>query len=414
MIIEFGILSYKLLLLLLYPIFYLISNIILPKDESPLYQGFSKSLGYLLSGLFYLFIKYRSGKSKKLLFTLEKTEDKTTAISQVYAENQNIIKKRKIKKLKSILTLSLTNMIPTIIEIIFLKLLHSDESFLSSFRILSILVFLSFFSKVFLNSRIYRHQNISLVIIYTSLLFIFSMHIIQLYIQNNLDFLNFNNLLNLLYSILLFGFYALYDVLVKKHFEFHSTNPYHLMFLIGLFNFILIIPLDLFVYVYNDKDLFGLEIINQIQKFFELYNPIFFLRFILDIISGFLWIAGIILTLYYFTPCHIIISFIFLQYLFKCIELIKKQEKYEWYLILINFILYSIIFISSLIYNEIIIVHLWSMQKNTFKYISIRQKLEFENSLDNYEGNLIKNNILNDKSFDEEEGIEENEKQCYY
>ena len=55
------------------------------------------------------------------------------------------------------------------------------------------------------------------------------------------------------------------------------------------------------------------------------------------------------------------------------------------------------------LHNEIIIIHLWSLEENTFKYISFRQKLEFEDLLDSYEGNLSKqNSISSDTSLDED------------
>ena len=41
-------------------------------------------------------------------------------------------------------------------------------------------------------------------------------------------------------------------------------------------------------------------------------------------------------------------------------------------------LLYCIILFSSLIYNEIIIIKFYSMEENTYKYIVLRQKKEFE------------------------------------
>ena len=74
---------------------------------------------------------------------------------------------------------------------------------------------------------------------------------------------------------------------------------------------------------------------------------------------------------------------------------------------------YVVIIFSGLIYNEVIIINLWSMEVNTFKYISFREKLEIKNSINNYKENL--NNQNNDEgfllSFDEvRENEEEKEK----
>ena len=406
MIIECNIFSYKLLLLLLYPIFYSITKLIIFKNASPLYKSFTYTVGYLLAGLFYLLILFRSGKNKNLSIP-KNLEGRPSAITQVYEETQKTVKQAKIKKFISIILLSLINMVPMIIKILVLN--HEVSGIFSgNLRLLSAILFFSIFSKIFLNSKIYRHQYTSLITIYFCLLILL---IIEIFIQihnNSFNFADFGIIL--LYFVALYGFYALYDVLVKNHFETHPTNPYYLMFFVGLFNFILIIPLDLVIYLYDEKgETFGLDIINQIIK---LYEPTLFLWFILDIICKFLWLLGIILTLYYFTPCHQNISLTLVQLLSKCTGWITKTENDKGYLVFIYLFLYGIIFFSSLIYNELVIIHLWSMETNTFKYISLRQRLESESLLNYYENSLIKLNNTSDlsSSFDGDEEAEEKEK----
>ena len=384
--VEFGILSYKLLLLLLYPIIYQIRKYVLNKETSPLYEFFMSSISYLLAGFVYLLILYRTRKLKKLSFTIENSQNKLTAINQIYLENKDIIEQRKIKKIISIFFLSLINMIPMIAETLDLNI-KLYEILAQSLGISSGFLFYILFSKILLKSKIYKHQLISLFIIsFCSLIFLF----IDIYTHVFKKFFDIISLVViLLYCILVFGFYALYNVLVKKHFEFYSTNPYYLMFFVGLFSLILIIPLELFVVFYKKKSFLGLDIIKQIKDLSLEGLSTFILKFIFDIISKFIWLVGLILILYYFTPCHFIISLTFLQFSSKCIIWISDKNN-EWYFILIYIFLYDIVIFSSLIYNEIIIIHLWSMEKNTFKYISLRQKLELENSINNYEENLTR------------------------
>ena len=62
--IECGIINYKLIIPLIYPLFYQIRRIIHKNDEKPFLQFFTNYLGYLLSGLIYLFIKWRMKKKK--------------------------------------------------------------------------------------------------------------------------------------------------------------------------------------------------------------------------------------------------------------------------------------------------------------------------------------------------------------
>ena len=401
--VEFGNLNKKLLLLLIFPIFFQISNLILPREVSALYYYFTSVLGYLLAGIFYLIILYKSRNYKKEASS-RTTIGRYSILNPLYLENQSVIKQRKIKKLYSIFLLSLINMVPIILENNVLTL-ELYKKFTNSLGVLIIILFYMFFSKIILNLKIYKHQIISLFFI--SVCSIISI-LIDIYFEIDLKPEIFSDcVLTLLCFIVLNGFYSLYSVLIKKHFETHLNSPYNLMFFVGLFSFILIIPLNLFVYFYNEAGkILGKDVINQIIDLYEKYNIKFIFLFIFDIISKFICLVGIIHTIYYFTPCHYIISFIFSQFLFKISEWIrgnsKNEEKDEWYFVLIYVLLYGIIIFSSLIYNEIIIIHLWSMEENTFKYISFRQRLESEDSLlddENLEG---RNTVLSYESIGED------------
>ena len=115
MIIEFGILSYKLLIPLLFPIFNQVRKYILYEDVSSLYRAFTSSIGYSLAGPIYLFVLYRSRKVERL-----STSENPLVINQIYLQNQETIKQHKIKKLISAFWLSLINMIP-VYSAVFLK-----------------------------------------------------------------------------------------------------------------------------------------------------------------------------------------------------------------------------------------------------------------------------------------------------
>ena len=406
MFIEFGILSYKLLLLLLHPIFNQIRVFETHKNTSPLYDSFTSSISYLSAGLVYLLI-FRRSKNLKQSSNQKNTEGTAVAENQKYIDNQmyiekkKVLKERKIKELPLILLLSFINLISMIIETLAAKEIY--ETTTGSLGTLFYILFYVAFSKIILKSKTYNHQYFSLFIIIACLLIYLSIDIIQ--IGKTFNFVTF--LKSIVYFIVVYGLYSLYDVLTKKHFVIYSNIPYELMFYIGLFSLVLLIPLDFFVYIFN-INIFGLDIIDQSIKLFS-SSPIFILWFIFDIIVGFFWLGGIVLTLYYFTPCHFIISETLCQFLTKIIGWIikEKAERDEYYLIIIHCFLYCIIFFSSLIYNEVLILKIWHLELNTFKYISIRQKIEFEN--------LQNNDLLlqstEDAQIDEDE--EKGEKKTY-
>ena len=380
MFIEFGILSYKLLVTLLYPIFYQIRTFIIHKETTPLYNSFMSFMSYFSAGIVYLFVKYRSRDIKKLSSTIEnnRNPERTISVNQIYLEKEDIRKHRKIKKILRIFLLSLINIIPMLIEFYSLSDLYTILS--ESIGVLSAISFYFLFSRIFFKTKIYKHQLISLFTISFCLIFFLVLDIIEI---NKKPF-NINRfIMSLLHYIIVFGLYSLYDALVKKHFEAHSTVPYHLMFFVGLFSLILIILIDVISYHFGNEG-----IIIQIKKF---YRPTFFIWFLFDVVCGFLWLGGIMLTLYYFTPFHFIISEIFSQLFTKCIKWIKKEQNDSLYLIITYIIIYIIIIFSSLIYYEIIIIKLCSMEVNTFKYISSRQRNESQNLEIAYEENLTDN-----------------------
>ena len=209
------------------------------------------------------------------------------------------------------------------------------------------------------------------------------------------------------YYIIFVGIFSLYDVLVKKHFVIHYTDPYYLMFFIGFFSLLLIIPLDLFEYFY-DNEILGLDIINKIKSITET-DRLFLLRFILYIIVGFFWLVGVVLILYYFTPCHFIICRVLSEFLFRCIKGIKElgNGEIKLYFIIIYIVIYFIMFFFSLVYNEVVIIKLWTLEKNTSKYISIRGRIDSTDLIKADEENL--NNPANQPAHNEEDAESDGE-----
>ena len=91
-------------------------------------------------------------------------------------------------------------------------------------------------------------------------------------------------------------------------------------------------------------------------------------------------IAGIILTIYFFTPCHFIISESISQIISTFIGQNLKELSTTRQVFI--YILFFIIFLGSLIYNEIFIINICSLSKNTQKYIIKRQKEETDDIID--------------------------------
>lgn len=383
MLIEFGILNYKLIIPFIYSLFYQIRRII-HEDSKPLYELTTVYLGYLFAGLIYIFIRFRMKKkevinyNKKDKSVNEKDIQILTKInagvySQINIEAQKKKAKKKKKKYLFILLLSLIYLLPLSLETFTTKNINLNYKTGTSF--LYFIFFYVLFSRVILGYQLYNHHFFSLIIIIISMTILL---VIQFIYSESYNFLNL--IFNSLYFIFTISLYSLVNVLEKKYYDIYLGSPYHLMFIIGLISLVIILSYELIILmIFGVKDLFFNGIIYQIKKNIEEYSFLYIFIFIADILSAFLWIGGIHLTIYFFTPCHFIISESLSQIITSIIK--NTFEKYSYTIKIIIYIFYTIVALASLIYNELIIINFGSLSVNTRKKIMLREKDERNKSL---------------------------------
>ena len=405
--IECGIINYKLIIPLIYPLFYQIRRIIHKNDEKPFLQFFTNYLGYLLSGLIYLFIKWRMKKKKVItknndlsdkdvdtivyelndLFvpTFNDSFDRSSTSSfvkvktlvntkTVRSENSNQIALEKIKIEKKnskrkhlfILLLVVIYLIPMLLDAFNPYAFKTSSSVSLFFSIISYVIF----GRLILGMKIYTHQIFALIIILVGNIII----VLLVFIGKETQ----NFILSLLFIVSIVVLFCLYNNLAKRYFNVYMGSPYYLMFVIGLISICLIFPYEVITVIAFGKNTSFNGIFYQMEKNFE-KTSLYPLIFIGDIISAFLWIAGIILTIYFFTPCHFIICESISQILSALISHTLDELSVARQVII--YILFFIIFLGSLIYNEIFIINICSLSKNTQKHIIIRQKEETDNIL---------------------------------
>ena len=151
------------------------------------------------------------------------------------------------------------------------------------------------------------------------------------------------------------------------------------MFIMGLISTILILIYEIITF-----SIFGIDtsfngIFYQFLKNCEKHEFLYILIFLGDIIVTFLWGSGIQLTIYFFTPCHFLISESISQILSTIInDTIFDFPIYEKVII---YIFFGVIIFATLIYNEVFIIKVCSLNKNTKKYIILRQLIDSKNLL---------------------------------
>ena len=404
--IEPGIINYKLIIPMIYPFLYQIRRLIHKEDEKPFYEFFTNYCGYLFSGLIYLIIICRmkqrkiidninSFKTESFLELSPITEDlssksdskntnkkrikkslsltkKPIIHNQINFEKERIHSKNNKKKYLFIFLLTCIYLIPMYLD----SFCSTYESFSfktsSSVSLFFCIIAYVVFSRIILGNKIYKHQLISLIVIIICNV----VSIILLLVGED----NSHLILNIILMAIILSLYALYNTLEKNYFNTFMDSPYHLMFVVGLISLCFILPYEIITVLASSKNEIYNGIFYQIELNFE-KTKLYPLIFVADVISAFLWIAGIHLTVYFFSPCHFIISESISQILSTLINQTLKGRS-AGIKVSIS-ILFVIIIIAALIYNEVIIINLWDLNENTRKNIIQRESKEKEEILEN-------------------------------
>ena len=400
--IELGIVNYKIIIPLIYPFLYQIRRILHNDDKKPIFSFFTNFCGYLFSGFIYLIIRSRTKKinskdienvnsvvrkesSKELTDTYSNNEiSKVSTVYQIENQLDKEKKKHNTERKKSqylsILLLVCIYLIPMFLDSY--TAINNELNFGTSSSI-SLFFFIIFYiglSRILLGDKIYWHQIFSSIIIICSIIIVIILYLIK-------DNLTKNIFLNLLLIIIVTFFFSLFNTLEKKYFIKYMASPYHFMFIMGLYALSFILIYEIFTVIIFGFDTVFNGVFFQAKENIQKYEGLYILIFIADVISAFVWLAGIQLTVYFFSPCHFIISESISQiistFLNNTIEGFPIHEK------IIIIFLFIIILLATLIYNEIVIINIWSLNKNTKKNIILRELKEKREIMDSKNKNFI-------------------------
>ena len=383
MLIHFGILNYKHLIFLLFPIFrQLKKDISKEKNINPFLRGFYEFFALTFCGLIYLIAKLitrskiekikkkeKKEKNKKIkkeldAFSQKSTESKSFGpLFQSY-EYLSEIKKYKQKKVEKrnkflfILLLTGLQITALLIQTIFKQDINTQ--LLQNISVLLESIFLIVFSIIFLGFSIHLHQYFSLSILALCMI---------IFVIETMVFKN-KNIIDLLFSILYFFSYELLfclsDVLGKKYLNIYIDEIYFFLFKIGITGLIPLLIYDTIAYYCGLNDNFH----GIIKSIYE--NDIEIWHHLLNVFSSLLLKIGLWLNIYYFSPCHFIILETlgdFFEIIFLIIKNEDNEDSFELGHKITFFIFYPIMIFAVLVFNEIIILNFCGLSYNTKYYI---------------------------------------------
>ena len=372
MFIEFSNFNIKLIILIIFPLFRRIEDFVKNAyltDNNYLFKMFRYFSSYIFSFILLLIMRRRNKKSiiinslkiQKEIETIP-TINQTFIINEIDELQQKNQKKKKIKSVFFLIFLSIFNC-----WCYLYRLLFENEKYGFTKQSIGILFDIAEYiilSHLILKQKLYLHNFVSMGIIAFILLILF---IITIFHMNGKD---------ILYSFIYYLFYSFFfsflDVLEKKYMNDFYNSPYFIMCLIGIINIIGLLIYDLFAYYLNrDKSGIIIGFINNVNSLSNVF------LFILDIIIEFIWNLGIILTIYYFNPCHFFISEYISEYVYYIENATKSHD--EFYSI-INIIIFSFSYFINifccLVFNEVLILNFCKLDFNTKKRIEERMKID--------------------------------------
>jgi len=406
MLISLGYLSIKMLIPILIPVIYIIRHFLLDKldNHSVFLHTFLVSISYSINIILYI-VEYKITQSD-----IKKIQEKEF-------DNQLIIEKLKIKKKKKkyrilfLILLSFFNFFNYLFYDI-LEIFKPDDYNKILFYPLSIPVYFiitAYMSFLFLNYKFYFHQKTSMIISLILSICLFAILIIYIIYKEKknisltsfLFLIEFIGIKSLRYILFVFG-----KLFIEKMFVSHIK----LMAFLGIFGIV-------FSLIGNSLSfLIKMNFVENPDKndFFKIENGKKRLKTIFDSWGNFdvftcLILIGIILLWFVenyvvwfcistFSPNHFTI-YSSISSIFALIIEIKQNIL----LVLPVFLILCGIFISTLIFNEIIIIRFYKMDINTNVEINRRQKEEKQNiKIRNSDTNNSNNNDLTENSFNSE------------
>ena len=387
MLIELGIINYQIILPLIYPLTFHIRRIIHQNDK-PFYDIFTHFLGYLLSGIVFIIIEYRTKSSS--IEIENKNENQEEKVEENIEENveENFEEKYEIKntfkqideknkrkkesrikgKYLNLFILNLIYLIPIFLEAFAVG--YINLNFKASVYLFYIIFFYILFSRTILHLPIYNHQLLSIIIIVACI------PILLVFYFTNSEEKDKSLLFSSLLLLFTGSLYSLFNILEKRYYNKYMDSPYHFMFIIGLISLCILIPYEILTFFLFGENTDFNGILFQIKNNYNKYSYLYPLLFIGDILVSFLWGAGIHLTFYFLQPCHFIISESLCQIISTFIN--GSIQEYSTNIKIIIYILYVIICAATLIYNEVIIINVGNLSVNTKKKIISREIIEKE------------------------------------
>jgi len=232
------------------------------------------------------------------------------------------------------------------------------------------LIFLPIFSKFILKSKLFRHQIFSLFIILIGVSLLF----ISFILNEKKSEVIFN-----IFQVIISASDSFVYVMIKQLTHKYFLSPYLCLLFIGFFSLIILLVGFIIFYLITDKNL------DNFIGIFEGESLDSVIYLILFFISCLFLNTLSVLVIFYFSPTLLMATEIINPILIWIKSLFEEGEEKNALDIVLNSVGYSLVFLSSLIYNEIIIFNFFGLNRYTKKYLEKKQREELSSIINNNE-----------------------------
>ena len=392
--IEFHLSDYKLFLLLIFPTCEIFNTKIREhylKEFNEFFLIFLNFLSYFFSLIFIIIIKFKTRKNNKRNINIKEKGNDLDSINDTENKNNKgiinieIKKGKKAKKIKSLVYILVLSIINLIYSYFNSKSYFEKRTIGMGYKIL--LFFLLSF--IILKYKYAKHHYITFGI---NALTLFTKYILNIIFINSSEYVLKHIWFYFIYSI---SFCFLLTI-GKYYMDKYYISPHFIMFTIGIFLSVILVIVELIIYLtcHESKIFSGFQDnINGTENIFWLLG---------DIITQFGMYLGLWITVYYFTPCHTIISENIMEIVYYIIDFKKNEDVWKEKNINLNLYIFPFIhvinFICSLVFNEIIVLNFCGLDYQTKLRIKEREIEDNDKLIKilNEKGNLSSSAILDD------------------
>ena len=340
--------------------------------KRPIMASICSSLGMTLSFIPYLImIKRAKTKKQKIKKKLLSSASKSKNLKSLIINNESIYEKMTFNKFKYLLLAACFDFFESLL------LFFVYKSIELNLWILNFLLICCLSSCIF-GTKLYKHQKFSLSMVVSLGFFLDLFNYI--FFSKGYVF----NLFDLCIRIMSEVFFSFLMILDKYLIETKFISPYRICFYIGVITFFLYsiciiissnIPSkeneNLFKINYNGEHYF-----DHFLSYIENINMMEIIYFIITMIIQLFNNLSILLTIRYFSPTHTMFIIVIGKTEPYIEKIINGGKKGDNAIFIIPFLIILVIFFFLLIFNEVIELNCFKLEKNTIKNIQKRAMSE--------------------------------------